>query len=151
MITGDARLTLAEARQDYFDVIILDAFSSDSIPMHLLTREALATYLDKLRPNGALLFNITNRYLGLEGVLRNLADDMKLAMIAGDTLFISKEQLEQGASPSTWVAMARERGILRCLIGKPHWFGVHPTSERPWSDDYSGILPCLKFWPEFGP
>ncbi len=72
---GDARLTLHDVPDRYYDVIVIDAFSSDSIPMHLLTREALALYQRKLAGNGVILFHISNRYIDLRPVLAALAAD----------------------------------------------------------------------------
>ncbi len=150
VIIGDARLTLAKAPAHYFDLIVLDAFSSDSIPVHLLTREAIGTYLAKLAPAGILVFQITNRYLGLNRVLASLAADRNLVMLSGETPFISTEQREFGAAPSTWVVMATNPARLSCLKRKPHWYSLRGDGiGRPWTDDYSGILTCLKIWPGF--
>ncbi|MEW6352590.1 MAG: fused MFS/spermidine synthase [Thermodesulfobacteriota bacterium] len=150
-VLGDARLKLAEAPAHFFDVIVLDAFSSDSIPVHLLTREALDTYLAKLAPDGILVFHTTNRYLGLSGILASLGEDRNLAVLGGETRFISTRELKSGALPSTWVVMAMQPERLACLRRKNHWYA--PPRDRaavPWSDDYSVVLPCLKLWPEFG-
>jgi hypothetical protein len=75
---GDGRLKIKEAPQNYYHVIVLDAFSSDAIPVHLLTTEAVQLYLDKLADGGVLLFNTTNRYVRIEGVLASIARDLEL-------------------------------------------------------------------------
>ncbi|HEU5100772.1 MAG TPA: fused MFS/spermidine synthase, partial [Roseiflexaceae bacterium] len=91
MVLGDARLSLASAPDGGYDLIVLDAYSSDSIPMHLITREALALYLRKLAPGGVLAFHISNLYLDLKPALGNLAADAGLASLARDDLVLSAE------------------------------------------------------------
>ena len=83
IVLGDARLSLAQAPDSSYDFIVLDAFSSDAIPVHLMTREALQLYLRKLAPGGSIAFHISNRYLNLEPVLVELARDARIAGIVG--------------------------------------------------------------------
>src|SRR5262249_39949170 len=78
IILGDGRLQMARALDQRYGLILLDAFSSDAIPVHLMTREAVQMYLQKLRPDGIIAFHISNRYLKLEGVVANLAKDAGL-------------------------------------------------------------------------
>ena len=142
-VIGDARLTLGKAT-GAFDLIILDAFSSDAIPIHLITREALALYLRKLAPGGVLFFHITNRHLDLAPVLGDLAQNAGLAAII-QRYEPSVEDTARGGLPSTWVAMARREEDLgtlphdarwRALTGRPH--------ATPWSDDFSNLVTALK-------
>src|SRR4029453_7943659 len=83
IVLGDARLSLVQAPDSAYDYIVLDAFSSDAIPVHLMTREALQLYLDKLAPGGSIAFHISNRYLNLEPVLVEIARDARMAGIGG--------------------------------------------------------------------
>src|SRR5262249_25559528 len=118
-VLGDARLKLEErarqgvSDQDKFALLVVDAFSSDAIPIHLLTRQALDIYLDNLADDGLLAFHISNRYLDLEPVLGNLAEEVGLAG------FIQKDgesRSTPGKAGSNWVIMARRRAILDRLV-----------------------------------
>jgi spermidine synthase len=94
VILGDARLSLANAKDDLYDLIVLDAFSSDAIPTHLLTREALKLYLAKLSESGAMVFHISNKYLDLKPILGNLANDMNLVCLVQDDMELSEAEKE---------------------------------------------------------
>ena len=109
VILGDARLSLRDAPESFYDMIILDAFSSDAIPIHLVTREAIRLYLAKLKEGGILVFHISNRYLDLKPVLGNLARDAGLISLSGTDLKLSDEDLKKKRFASSWVAMARTR------------------------------------------
>ena len=137
VVAGDARLTL-EASPDRYDLIVLDAFSSDSIPVHLLTREALAGYLSKLSPRGVIVAHISNRHLDLAPVVANVAQSQGLVSFlreddrAGDfmTTFESNARV---------VAMAREAGDTGSVAGS--WTPLRPDpASALWTDDYSNIL-----------
>jgi hypothetical protein len=142
---GDARLHLLPKG---FDVLFADAFSSDSVPVHLLTREALALYLSCIPPAGLIVFNVTNRYLDLEPVLGDLAADAGLICIARrqGAEEISTEDLAKGVKPSHWVVMARKEEHLGNLAMNPRW---HKVAGRPgvrvWSDDYSNLLGAFRW------
>ena len=82
VVMGDARLKLEGTRPGQFGLLVVDAFSSDAIPVHLLTKEAVQLYLDKLTPDGAILMHISNRYLSLEPVVARIAEEMGLAGVA---------------------------------------------------------------------
>ena len=107
VILGDARLSLRGAPESFYDMIILDAFSSDAIPIHLVTREAIRLYLAKLKPGGILVFHISNRYLDLKPVLGNLARDAGLVALSNSDLKLSDEDRKKKKLASTWVVMAR--------------------------------------------
>jgi hypothetical protein len=147
IILGDARLSLARSPDRFFNVIVLDAFSSDSIPVHLLTREALALYSAKLAPGGLILFNISNRYLDMDKVLRNLAADAGMPGLLGrfSVSSITPEELEAGALPSDWVVLARDSQLLDSLT-KSQWYSplLRAPAGRPWTDNYSNLLAFLK-------
>jgi hypothetical protein len=138
MVPGDARLQLADAPDGTYDLIVLDAFSSDAIPVHLLTREALALYLRKLAPEGILAFNITNRYLRLEPVLRALAADAELTALAQSDTHLEGSP---GKAASAWVVLARRPETLSRVAADNRW---KPASEEAgravWTDDFSNLL-----------
>jgi hypothetical protein len=138
VILGDARLKMQQAKQGQYDLIILDAFSSDSVPVHLLTREALTLYLSKLTERGRLVFNISNRYLRLEPVLAALADDAGLV-----GLVHHDERIDgaAGKNASSWVVMARHADVLGELAQTPGWRPLErQAGVELWTDDFSNIL-----------
>ena len=137
VIAGDARLTL-EASADRYDLIVLDAFSSDTIPVHLLTREAVAGYLSKLSPHGVLLLHISNRHLDLTPVVAKVAQSLGLAAFvredrsAGDLLTTLK-------ADARLVVLTRDAADAGSVAG--NWMPLRPDqSSALWTDDYSNIL-----------
>jgi hypothetical protein len=146
---GDARLRLREASDGQYGLIVLDAFSGDSIPMHLMTREALALYLRKLAPGGLIAYHVSNLYFNLAPTLGNLAQDAHLAaMIANDTQ-VSQAEQDAGKLPSIWIVMARDRADLDALAAdKSRNFRWQPLEGKPgarlWTDDYSNLLGVVK-------
>lgn len=145
MVLGDGRRSLDAAADGSFDLIVLDAFSSDSIPVHLLTREAMAVYVRKLAPGGRLLVHISNRYLGLRPVVAAAAASLGLAALAQDDS-PDAEETARKATPSEWVAVAREAADLDFLRGDPRWeTATPPPGFRPWTDDFSNVLDVLRW------
>ncbi|MFQ5958056.1 MAG: spermidine synthase [Alphaproteobacteria bacterium] len=147
VVFGDARLSLARAPDRHFDLLILDAFSSDAIPAHLLTREALALYMAKLAPGGIVMFHISNRNLELAPVLENLIADAGLAgRIQRDRRDADDENGETYKRHSTWVAIARKPEDLAMLEGDSRWQQVAPhPGAGVWTDDFSNIFGALKW------
>ncbi len=142
VILGDARLTMAKAPPHSYGMIILDAFSSDSIPVHLLTREALEMYVSKLSRDGILLVHITNRYVNLAPVLAKLADECGLA----DRLRDDDQDYEIGKDGSTWVLLARSEQDFGGLAGNPDWKKIERQGAiTVWTDDFSNILSVFKW------
>jgi spermidine synthase len=140
-VAGDARLTLAGAAQGRYDLIVVDAFSSDAIPLHLLTREALRLYLSRLARDGLLAFHISNRYLNLEPVLANLAADAGLVCRVRRDQFVRPPDQKLGAAPSVWVVMARREQDLGRIASSAFWEKVRPRPAEPvWTDDFSNVL-----------
>lgn len=154
---GDARLTLADVTPGTFDMLALDAFSSDSIPLHLLTKEAFAVYRRALKPDGILMVHISNRYIDLNPVVAAEAkasgwfaalrrDSPPVAMVNG------------GARASQWIALSPDAGKLAQLTGKLQarngryyrpdvWTKLdEPGNMRAWTDDYASVLPHLSLW-----
>ena len=114
VILGDARLSLSKGPKRQFDLLIVDVFSSDSVPVHLLTREAFRLYLDRLNPRGILAIHISSRYLDLEPIVGSLADDAGLtARICHDT----RETGAVGRVPSIWVALSQTSADLGAIAG----------------------------------
>jgi hypothetical protein len=145
VVLGDARLTIASAPDGTYDVLVVDAFSSDSIPMHLLTREALALYLRKLAPGGSLLFHISSRTLDLRPVIGTLAVDAGVAarMMVYDA---PPGTASWRRSSATVVAMSARDGALNRLDPADGWTAVPSGGERSlWTDQRSDILRAIRF------
>ena len=123
-------------------LLVLDAYSSDTIPLHLITREALALNLRILAPKGALVFHISNRHLCLERVVAALAQDANLAcLIQFDNQVSPNELLQSGRIASKWVVMARDRATLGKLVNDPRWQTPPPLrNTRMWTDDYASVF-----------
>jgi hypothetical protein len=134
VVLGDARLRLADAPAGHYDLLALDVFSSDAVPVHLLTREALALYRAKLAQRGVLLFNISNRYLRLEPVVAALAED---AGLVGLIRYEDADPNIPGKSASTWVVLTRREADLPQL---PGWRPLVRPEGTPWTDDFSNLL-----------
>jgi hypothetical protein len=142
IILGDARLRLEEAPDGKYGLIVVDAFSSDAIPIHLITREALELYFRKLTPDGILAVHVSNRHLDLEPVLGNLARDLGLqALMQYDKVSKEDEDLYPGKTSSDWVILARDRAHFGKLADDERW---QPIKDDPvvgiWTDDYSNLL-----------
>ena len=144
VIIGDGRQALARARDGEYDMITFDAFSSDAIPVHLLTREALQLYLSKLAPGGVLVFHISSRTVDLKPTLRELAKDANLAClleVSGTNLKWSKEH----KLSSTWMVMARTENDLAPLKEKSAFAPPDPNQKASlWTDDFSNLLETLR-------
>ncbi len=143
VVLGDARLRLADAPDSSYGLIVLDAFSSDAIPVHLMTREALDLYVSKLAPGGVVLFHISNRSLDLHPVVADLARSRNLYAVARDDANDSPHDADKEASQ--WVAVARSSDDLAPLSKAPGWYRIDgDPSRRVWSDDYSNIVGAFK-------
>ena len=143
IVIGDGRLSLAGEAGPAFDLLIMDAFSSDAIPLHLVTREAMAVYFKRLAPGGLLLFHISNRHLDLRPVLADLAADTGIEAHvqydAGDT--------SENRYRSIWVAMARTKADLEPVLAGGRW---RPLAAQPgrrvWTDDYGNLLGIMRWY-----
>ena len=144
VVLGDARLSLSRFDRR-FDAIVLDAFSSDSIPMHLLTREALDVYLQRLKPGGLLLFHISNRYLRLGPALARLVQERGLMSVEQEQP-VGAADVGTGRSGSDWLVASADADSIGLLASDQRWMPVtSPKPMRVWTDDYSNILSVLKF------
>ncbi len=144
IVIGDARLTIAERRERY-DLIMLDAFSSDVVPVHLLTREAVGAYLDRLAPGGMIAFHISNRYLELASVVREVAALHGLSVVLKQDTKVTAEQFGERMYANSLIAvLARRDEDLAALTGHGGWTRlVANGAVRPWTDDYSDILSAI--------
>jgi SAM-dependent methyltransferase len=143
VVIGDARLKLAAAHPGGLDILAVDAFSSDAIPLHLLTEEAAAVYFRALAPDGVLLIHISNRFVDLEPVLAALARERGLvAAIRRDDL------VGEGLSKSDWVALSRDPAKFSALTAGAGWQPLAAPADSIWRDDFASILPYLK-WSSF--
>lgn len=145
VVLGDARLVLerelAESGSQHFDLLVLDTFSSDSIPMHLLTREAFALYLEHLSPDGILALHISNRHLDLAPVVWLLAQQAGL-----DGIQVQNTPTDERAYAAKWILLSRDpaafSGAVFQSAGVP--LVPAPPNLRLWTDDYSNLFQILK-------
>jgi hypothetical protein len=145
VVLGDARLSLVQARPNVYGLLVLDAFSSDAIPVHLLTSEALSLYLSRLAPSGVIAFHISNRHLSLAPIVGRLADAHGLFALEQRERLPHRPQPE-GKTESHWVVMARDRSILEPLVGDRRWKRLVATPRTSlWTDDFSNVLAALTF------
>ena len=145
IVLGDARLSLRAAHGDAYDLIILDAYSSDAIPVHLMTREALALYRARLAPGGAIAFHISNLYFDLAPVVAALARDAGMASRRMHDSPVAPEDDNRGKWASEWVAVARDSVDLGTLLHDARWVADSPPPSTPvWTDDFSSTLSALK-------
>ena len=142
IVVGDARLTLAREPDGSFDILVMEAFSSDAIPTHLLTREAVALYMRKLAEDGVLLLHISNRLLDLRPVAAAAAAEL------GHPAVIARSKRPDEASdptyaPSIWVAVARS-GETLAVLGDG-WEPLEATGTRAWRDDHSSLVQAIRW------
>ena len=143
-VMGDARLTLAQAPDHSYDLLVLDAFSSDAIPTHLLTLEAVKMYQSKIKQGGLIAFHVSNRYLELTPVLAATAQ--RAGLIAWDMLDgTTDSEAKEGKTQSNWVLLANEETPVSKLNKPEYWdVVIVPPGKRIWTDDYSNVLGALK-------
>lgn len=138
VVLGDGRLSVARA-EGAFDLLILDAFSSDAIPVHLMTREALQIYLSKMSGDGVLAFHVSNRHLDLRPVLAALAADLGLTAY-GQIDYVMDRAADRVSS--SWLMMARDPSALSALASDARWTQPRAASDL-WTDDYSNVFKAL--------
>jgi hypothetical protein len=140
IVLGDARLTLADAPDGAYDVIFVDAFTSDAIPIHLITREAMAIYLRKLAPHGIVAVHVSNRYLELASVVTGIAAANGALARVNDGSDAEENENEYRYA-GTVVAVARADEDFGQLAQSSYWPLQEPDPEqRVWTDDYSNVL-----------
>ena len=127
-------------------LIVVDAFSSDAIPVHLLTREAIQLYRRKLTPQGLIAFHISNRHLNLAPVLASTAEEAGLSGVLRSDRTLTDIDRTRGKLPSVWAVLAENSEVLMVLQDR-EWNALSTRDRiRPWTDDFSNILAVLK-WP----
>jgi spermidine synthase len=137
---GDARLSLEKDSPQGFDVLAVDAFSSDSIPVHLITREAIQLYKRHLKANGVIAFHISNRYLDLSPVVRQLADDVGMRAVQ----VIDVPDKESYLYRSDWVLVSANDAFLQAVISTGGEEVKRKLGMPPWTDSYNNLLQILK-------
>ncbi len=143
IVLGDARLMLTRVPAASFDLIALDAFSSDAVPMHLLTAEAMAVYARALKPGGLLMVHISNRYLDLEPLIEAVARTQGWTARVRDHVPDAEERIAR-STRSIWIAMARDPAVVTKLGQPGDWHALRGRSGfAPWTDDYATILPLI--------
>jgi hypothetical protein len=147
VVLGDARISLAKEASQSLDVLIVDAFSSDAIPVHLVTREALKLYWEKLDADGILAFHISNRYIDFAPLLADLARDAGLVCLVQDDLLVEAADRATEKTPSRWAIMARSQRDLGALAHDSRWHGVPQRSiTLAWTDDFSNPLGLFRWF-----
>jgi hypothetical protein len=147
IVVGDGRLKLAQASDASYDAIVLDAFSSDSIPVHVLTSDAFEMYLRKLRPGGVIAAHITNRYLELEPVVAGIAQRLALTGLSQERRFSQQDYERNGNLSSTWVVLARDATRLDTLREDKRWRALSTSADLPvWTDESSNILGVARWF-----
>lgn len=144
VLLGDARLRLQEAPTAKYDLLALDAFASDAIPVHLLTVESFRLYKRTLRPHGILMVHVSNRYLRLAPVVAAIAKECDLSCLSGEDFFdASTGRYELGDYTSWWVMVGDREALAPYAVDK-FWKPLAADGKvRPWTDDYSNVLSAM--------
>jgi SAM-dependent methyltransferase len=139
-VLGDARLAMEREAPQSYDVLVIDAFSSDSIPVHLITREAMAVYVRHMKPGGVIAFHVTNRFLRLSPVVKRIADDTGL-----HAALIEDGAEDSELASTDWVLVTRDKALLE-RPGIAQY--VSPIESIPglgvWTDDFNNLFQILK-------
>ncbi|HKY21880.1 MAG TPA: fused MFS/spermidine synthase [Vicinamibacterales bacterium] len=147
VVLGDARIALTKEPPRAFDLLIVDAFSSDAIPVHLLTREALQLYLEKLDTGGVLAFHISNSYLSLTPLIADLARDAGLVCLAQTDAQIDATAAALAKSASQWAVLARSPETLGPLAHDKRWrIAQGRANAVTWTDDFSNPLSLISWF-----
>jgi hypothetical protein len=143
IMLGDARLTLADAPDGSYDLIVVDAFSSDAIPIHLITREAMALYQQKLAPHGIVAVHVSNRHLELASVVSGIAAANGMVARVNESGDVTENEAEY-LFAGTVVATARSDDDFGALARSQYWEARPPDAQQwVWTDDYSNILGAI--------
>ncbi|MFC1500684.1 fused MFS/spermidine synthase, partial [Candidatus Zixiibacteriota bacterium] len=144
LVPGDGRLSISLAEREAYDLIIVDAYGSDAIPVHTITREAVEMYIERLSAGGLLAFHISNIYIDLEPVLGSISHSQGYTALIRTDDAISPDEQRRGRSASTWVVLASERDNLASFAGHPAWRELRTDRDaRIWTDDYSNLLSVI--------
>ena len=149
-VPGDGRLSLSHAKDGAFDLLVVDAFSSDAIPIHLLTIEAFRTYLRTLAPGGAIALNLTNDNLDLVPVVEAAAVELHLSALARFDGVATEQEFHEGKEASVWVVLSRESATLAPLAADERWkaLPLDPRGVgRAWTDESSSLFEVMRLQP----
>ncbi len=139
-VLGDARLTMEREAPQRYDLLAIDAFSSDSIPVHLITREAMAVYLRHMKPDGVIAFHITNRFLRLGPVVKRIADEMGLQVT-----MVEDDAKDSDLSSTDWVLVTRSKTLFENPDIAEYTSDVEDIPGLPvWTDDFNNLYQILK-------
>jgi hypothetical protein len=138
----DGRLGLESTPGAAFDLLVLDAFSSDAVPVHLLTAESMATAMRTVAPGGVIAVHISNRFLDLEPIVAAGAKADGFVSIIGSD--IPAAELSDLADPSQWVVVGRSYADLADLATSERWRTAHADGRRPWTDRYSDLIGTIR-------
>ena len=142
---GDGRLLAQNLDDATVQVFVLDAYNSDSIPIHLITLEAFDLYLQKLAPGGLALFHVSNKYIDLASVVANLAAQRKMVAVEQNHWLRESHLYELNVAPSRWVLVAKSPETLAPYLADPRWVTLEPDPDAPvWTDDYANLLWYLR-------
>lgn len=150
-IIGDFRVSLQKSKDNYYDLIILDAFNSDAVPVHLLTREAIQLYQQKLTAKGIIIFNISNRYLDLTNPIHASANVIGMSCLKGSRKLKDIKKTKKGIydeSPSVWMVLTSNKEVIRELIKTKKWWLLKNkiSADSAWTDHYVNIITSLKIF-----
>ncbi|HXT00577.1 MAG TPA: fused MFS/spermidine synthase, partial [Elusimicrobiota bacterium] len=144
VILGDARQSLARREGAPYDLLILDAFNSGAVPVHLVTKEALELYLRRIEPDGVILLHVSNRYLDLRSMLAAAARELGLS--GACKRLTQNGRVADDRVPSSWVALSRDPAKMKRLVEKEGWTDLADpafTRGRAWTDQHASLLPVL--------
>ncbi len=145
VVVGDARLRLREAQDGEFGLLVLDAFGSDTVPVHLLTRQAFELYVRKLAPGGLLAMNISSRHLDLAAVVADTVKPLRLFVIGCNDV-PDAAKAEPGRYSSFWLVLARQPSDMGELLRAEGWFAPEQRNPpRPWTDDFADVLSVFRW------
>lgn len=149
VVIGDARQELVTAAPGQYDILAIDAFSSDAIPLHLMTKEAFALYASRTAPGGVVMIHVSNRYFDLPPVVGDIARSQGLH----GWVLVDSPRMVRDTTPSVWIVLSRDPAFgdrLAAVTGTKDWKPLPVTGNRPWSDDRASILSALR-WGVFLP
>jgi spermidine synthase len=141
VVLGDARLTVAKEEAGSFDFLLIDAFASDAIPVHLLTKEAVALYLDKLSPKGILALHVSNRHMDLQTIASATAKALPDTFVGLAHDRVKSKGLDAASSHVVFVTRSPE--AFKEVLSLPYVTPVDIVSVTPWTDDFSNIISSL--------
>jgi hypothetical protein len=145
IILGDARISMQAAPAAGFDLLVIDAFSSDAVPAHLLTREAISLYASTLAPGAVMAFHLSSRYLSLEHVVaRGLAAEGWIGYVQYDHE-VTFEEAQYGKAASDWVVASQQSGRLAPIAADLRWQRLTNDGKPAWTDDYADVLEAYRW------